>query len=162
MNIQGRGDLVLTALEFGVGDNATATQLAMIKAEWGALLFDNSFSMFASQAVRLASKWDRLPDKMPSQQRDKASFVGEFIEKVRMSSKCPELIAHYLSNRTKSLQDLIAWQMVLENENHARAKRRKLLNRQAGAGLLADSASMASWDGHGHPSGNYSYSNDYN
>ena len=49
--------------------------------------------MFASQAMRLASKWDRLPDKLPSQQRDKAYFVSEFVEKVR--DKCPELNLYY-------------------------------------------------------------------
>ena len=51
-NFEDRGDLVLNALEFGVGENVTATQLSVIQAEWGARvsIFDLllSFSILAS------------------------------------------------------------------------------------------------------------------
>ena len=73
---QDRGDLVLFALEFGEGKNSATAKLAVLEAEWGALILSDSFSSFSAQAMRLASKWDRIPDKLPSQHRDVGKFIN--------------------------------------------------------------------------------------
>ena len=66
-----RGDLVIQALEYGIGENATTTKLAVIQGEWDTLVFNDeeqTFGQFASRAVSLANRWDGTPNKKTGQE----------------------------------------------------------------------------------------------